>query len=682
MSDDKKNEQQPDNQGSDNSGWKLGRQILFWAALMGAVLIALSLINTSDEPVEKEVGINTFTEHVNNGNVRKIAVKGREVKAWLKQGKAPYGVMELALTDQYISDHLDQWRKKLPEPTGGEKVLTYAPEQSWLPIILANGLPFLLLVGFMIYLVNRQMKAVRSKGGGLPFVKNNTQQARKEKPEVSFDDVAGIEEAQSEVQEIVEFLKDPDKFQSLGGRVPRGLLLVGRPGTGKTLLAKAIAGEADVPFFSLCGSDFVELFVGVGASRVRDLFDNAKENQPCIIFLDEIDAVGRKRGAGVGGGHDEREQTLNAILSEMDGFEREDGVIVLAATNRPDVLDKALLRPGRFDRQITVDMPDIKGREGILEVHTRDVPLADDVDLRELARGTPGFTGADLEAVINEGAIIAAVKDHEKVQAEDLEEARDKVRFGREKRSRVMSEEDRRMTAYHESGHALVAKLHDGVEPLHKVTIMPRGAAMGMTMVLPEEDKYTMRKRECMGMLTMNMAGRVAEEEFCDDISSGAQNDIQQATELARKMITKWGMSSKLGPISYSEDEEHVFLGDELATGKQHSDHMTELIDNEIEELINSSYQKAREMVDEHSEQIEQMAAALQELETLTTDDVDAIFEGTSAEELIQKEQEKEEQEEEEERAEVEPEPSRETEGPDEDESGPEDYPRPAESPA
>jgi cell division protease FtsH len=488
----------------------------------------------------------------------------------------------------------------------------------------------------MVYFFNRQMRVVGSRNGFGSFIGSSTSSAQKEKPEVTFDDVAGVEEAKEEVQELVEFLKNPEKFQRIGGRIPRGVLLVGAPGTGKTLLAKAIAGEAEVPFFSLCGSDFVELFVGVGAARVRDLFKNARENQPSIIFLDEIDAVGRKRGTGLGGGHDEREQTLNAILSEMDGFSRDAGVIVMAATNRPDVLDPALLRPGRFDREIVVDMPDVRGREEILRVHVRDVRMAEDVDLEKIARGSPGFTGADLEALVNEAAIRAAVKGREHVSNEDLEEARDKVRFGRQKkRSRVMSEEDRKMTAFHEAGHALAAKLLEDVEPLHKVTIIPRGVALGMTMVLPEKDRYGIRHRECVGRITMNMAGRVSERKYCGDISSGAENDIKAATELARKMVTQWGMSQELGPIRYSDEEQHVFLGNELTQAKRHSDQMAEKIDEEIRRILMECYESAEQMCEEHSTELQTTAEALLELETLSGDEVDRVFEGATVEDLV-----------------------------------------------
>jgi len=662
-------------EGQGKAGPRIGKQLLFWAVLMGAVLVGLSLMRRAARPVTKEVGQETFNMHLEQGDVTRIVAKGEDVKAWLKPGSAPYAMMKLSLPAPYISDHLDEWRKYLPVGEGGLSALTYSKSSGMVTLMIVQVIPFLLLVVFMLYLMNRQMRVANSRGGGFPFLRDSTQHARKQKPDVTFDDVAGIDEAKEEVREVIEFLRNPQKFQVIGGRIPRGLLLVGPPGTGKTLLAKAIAGEADVPFFSLSGSDFVELFVGVGAARVRDLFHKARENQPCIIFLDEIDAVGRKRGAGLGGGHDEREQTLNAILSEMDGFSRDEGVIVLAATNRPDVLDHALLRPGRFDREIVVDMPDLKGREAILHVHGKKVKLAEEIDLNAIARGTPGFSGADLEAVVNEAAIIASIRGQDKVYVADMEEARDKVRFGRKKQGRIMSEEDHRMTAYHESGHALVAKLHPDVEPLHKVTIIPRGTALGMTMILPEKDKYGLRKKECLGMLTMHMAGRVAEEMFCDDISSGAKNDIEVATELARKMVTQWGMSEKLGPISYSDEEEHVFLGTEIVRGKKHGEEMSRQIDAEVKELVCSCYEQARRMCQEHSDKLQLIAEALLKMETLTGQDVQSIFDGATVEDLLKARQQASKEQERAARAEKQPEK--------EPKAGPvEDYPRTAESPA
>jgi cell division protease FtsH len=437
-----------------------------------------------------------------------------------------------------------------------------------------------------------------------------------------------VDEAKEEVKEIIEFLRNPNRFQRLGGRVPRGVLLVGAPGTGKTLLAKAIAGEAKVPFFSICGSDFVEMFVGVGASRVRDLFKQAKDNSPCIIFLDEVDAVGRRRGSGLGGGHDEREQTLNAILVEMDGFESDEGIIVMAATNRPDVLDPALLRPGRFDRQIMVDLPDLEGRAQIIRVHTRGVKLSPDVDIQVLARGTPSFSGAEIEAMVNEAAIIAAMRDKESVGMEELEEARDKVRWGRQKQSRVMEETDRRVTAYHEGGHALVAHLLPEVEPLHKVTIIPRGMALGATMQLPERDRYHLQKKTVLGNIMVLYGGRIAEKVACSDISSGAQNDIERATELARAMVCEWGMSDRLGPVSFNENEQTVFLGREITRNRNHSEATAESIDGEIKRILSECYEKTEALIEENRSSLDVIADALLKYETLSGQEVDRLLKG------------------------------------------------------
>jgi len=609
---------------------RIGRQLLLWVIFLGAILVTFALYRRLSQPVETPLEIGQFVAHMNAGEVTELRLEGTRARGKVRVGGGPELPFRVNLTQGYIDEHLDEWAQQLPRDG-----LTIKEPRGIVPMVLLQMAPFLLVLVLMIYLFNRQMRLAGSRDGWSPFVGGAMDAARREKPNVTFDDVAGVEEAKEEVQEIVEFLRNPEKFQRVGGRIPRGVLLVGAPGTGKTLLAKAIAGEADAPFFSLCGSDFVELFVGVGAARVRDLFRKARQNQPSIIFLDEIDAVGRKRGTGLGGGHDEREQTLNAILSEMDGFTRDEGVIVIAATNRPDVLDPALLRPGRFDREIVVDMPDVAGREEILKVQTRNIRMDQDVNLNEIARGTPGFTGADLEALVNEAAIRAAVKGRDRVCAEDLEEARDKVRFGRQKkRSRIMSQEDRRMTAYHEAGHALVAKLHEHVEPLHKVTIIPRGVSLGMTMILPERDKYGLRRKDCMGLITMHMAGRVAEEMFCDDISSGAENDIKAATDLARRMVTRWGMSDRLGPISYSEEEQHVFLGNEITRSKQHSEQMARQIDQEVHAILMSCYQAAREMCQEHAEELETIAQALLELETLSGEEVNRICDGATATDL------------------------------------------------
>jgi cell division protease FtsH len=492
----------------------------------------------------------------------------------------------------------------------------------------------LLLVVFLIFM--RQMRAQGGAGGVMSFGRSRAQLYSKEnRTNVTFDDVAGAEEAKDEVRELVEFLKNPGRFTRIGGRIPRGVLLVGPPGCGKTLLAKAIAGEAEVPFFSISGSDFVEMFVGVGASRVRDLFKQARENSPCIIFLDEIDAVGRRRGSGMGGGHDEREQTLNAILVEMDGFGTDEGIIVVAATNRPDVLDPALLRPGRFDREVTIDLPDMEGRKAILGVHLKRVKSAGDVDVPTLARSTPGYSGADLAAIINEAAIMAVLAKREAVTLADLEEARDKVRYGRQKKSRKIEEEDRRITACHEAGHAVVAALLPETDPPHKVTIVPRGRALGATMIVPERESYHLQKRKLHAQMTMLFGGRVAEALFCGDISAGASDDIRRATDLARAMVTELGMSAKIGPINYAERQGSDFLGTELGRGKIHSEETAREIDQEVMRFLNEAYQAAETLLTSHRRAVDEITKALLLHETITGDDVARILAGGDASSVV-----------------------------------------------
>jgi cell division protease FtsH len=505
--------------------------------------------------------------------------------------------------------------KQEPEPTSFSKVLLVV-----LPWIVIGAVIYLVLI--------RSMRSANGPTGVLNFGRSRARVYGKERVSTTFEDVAGIEEAKQEVRELVEFLKNPGRFTKIGARIPRGVLLVGPPGCGKTLLAKAIAGEAGVPFFSISGSDFVEMFVGVGASRVRDLFKQARDSAPCIVFLDEIDAVGRRRGTGLGGGHDEREQTLNQILVEMDGFDTDQGIIMLAATNRPDVLDPALLRPGRFDRQIVIDLPDLAGREAILKVHAKRVKLAPSVDLRVVARATPGFSGADLEAIVNEAALMAVLRGHDAADASDFEEARDKIRFGRARKSRVMSEHDRRVTAYHEGGHALVAELEEAADPLHKVTIVPRGMALGLTMQLPEGDRYGYGRKKLLADLRVCFGGRVAEELVIGDISTGAQSDIEKATELARLMVTKWGMSERVGPVSYAEGEEHLFLGREVTRTVNHSDATAVLIDEEVKRLLDEAYRDAKTSLSSHLDGLHRLAAALLELETLSADEIRAVIEG------------------------------------------------------
>ncbi len=495
--------------------------------------------------------------------------------------------------------------------------LNYTPsfESNTASAVLITILPILLILLILYFFFRQQMKMAGR--GAMSFGKSKAKMLSMDTKKVTFKDVAGVSEAKEEVSELVEFLKDPKKFQRLGGQIPKGVLMVGAPGTGKTLLARAIAGEADVPFFSISGSDFVEMFVGVGASRVRDMFEQGKKHAPCLMFIDEIDAVGRHRGHGLGGGHDEREQTLNALLVEMDGFETQEGVIIIAATNRPDVLDPALLRPGRFDRQVTVGLPDVRGRHAILEVHAKKVKMSDGVDLEIIARGTPGYSGAELANVINEAALMAASKGLKAITLCELEEARDKVRWGKERRSLALSEKEKENTAYHEAGHAILNELLDHTDPLHKVTIIPRGPALGVTMFLPEEDKYTQRKFEMLDHLVVAMGGRVAEEIVFGDVTNGAGGDIKMATDIARKMVCQWGMSEDLGMVEYGDHQEHTFLARDMSTTRSYSEDTAQKIDNEVKRLIDTAYNKAREMLLSHREQLDLIAHALLEYETL-----------------------------------------------------------------
>jgi len=509
-----------------------------------------------------------------------------------------------------------------------KKVTINAKKEEESPLwqnILISWFPMILLIGVWLFFM-RQMQI----GGGkaLSFGKSKAKILTKELHHVTFENVAGIDEAKDELQEIIAFLRDPKKFTKLGGRIPKGVLLIGAPGTGKTLLARAIAGEADVPFFNISGSDFVEMFVGVGASRVRDLFLQGKRNAPCIIFIDEIDAVGRHRGAGLGGGHDEREQTLNQLLVEMDGFESNEGVILIAATNRPDVLDPALLRPGRFDRQVVVPVPDVKGREEILSVHSKQTPLADDVNLAILARGTPGFTGADLKNLVNEAALLAARLEKERVEMVDLEQAKDKVLMGVERKSMIIPLEERRITAYHEAGHTLVAKMIPGTDPIHKVTIIPRGQALGLTQQLPIDEKHTYPKDYLMNNIAVMMGGRAAEELVMNSQTTGAGNDIERSTEIARKMVCEWGMSKKLGPLSFGQKEEQIFLGREFAQHRDYSEETARLIDDEIRTIVTESYEKAKDIIQKNMATLHQLASTLLEKEVLDGNQIDQIIKG------------------------------------------------------
>jgi cell division protease FtsH len=586
------------------------------------VVVILSQMNPNLSPERK----------VTYGKLMRI-LEGKEESLEIESALKKTDELELVLVDQtgkkfraFIRvDEKEEVLDKLLVEKLGDNYDKEKPSAVW-PIILSLA-PWVILIFLFWFFVLRQM---RSPGGGgvLSFGKSRAKVHTITDTQITFEDVAGIQEAQEEVQEIIEFLRGPTRFQKLGGRIPRGVLLVGPPGCGKTLLAKAIAGEAGVPFYSISGSDFVEMFVGVGASRVRDLFKQARENAPCIIFLDEIDAVGRKRGSGLGGGHDEREQTLNAILVEMDGFDTGSGVVLIAATNRPDVLDPALLRPGRFDREIVIDPPDINGREEILRVHGRRVKLAHTVNLQKIARATPYFSGADLEALLNEAALMAAMKGKEAVEQDDLEEARDKVRWGRQKKSRVLDEEDKRITAYHEAGHAILHLLIDNAEQLHKVTIIPRGMSLGATMFLPEKDIYHVRKSKLVTDIKILYGGRIAEEIFFQDVTSGAQNDITRASELARMMVTKWGMSAEIGPISFDDSEEHLFLGRQISRQINRSEATAQLIDEEVKKIIESCYAEAKAIIKKNKKLLEKIAEALVQYEVLDGDDVRLIVEG------------------------------------------------------
>jgi len=582
-------------------------------------MILISLFNIFNKPLENQSDVifSEFMDEVESGKIVEVTIQGD-----LISGKYVTGNSFQTMTPPKDQDLVRILREK------GVRIVVMPPEQtSWYMNILISWFPMILLLGIWIFFM-RQMQS----GGGkaLSFGKSKARLMNEAKNKTTFNDVAGVDEAKEELHEIIEFLKEPQKFNKLGGKIPKGVLLIGPPGTGKTLLARAIAGEANVPFFSISGSDFVEMFVGVGASRVRDLFEQGKKNSPCIIFIDEIDAVGRHRGAGMGGGHDEREQTLNQLLVEMDGFENNEGVILIAATNRPDVLDPALLRPGRFDRQVMVDRPDVKGREGILKVHSARVPLTENVDLKTIAKGTPGFTGADLANLVNEAALLAARYDKKCVENDDFENAKDKVLMGVERRSMIISEKEKRTTAYHESGHALVALKLPGTDPLHKVTIIPRGRALGVTMQLPEDEKHTYPKNYLYNNLAIFMGGRVAEEICLGEMTTGAGNDIERATEMARKMVCEWGMSEKMGPLTYGSKEEPVFLGRDTGNNKNFSDETAKLIDQEVKALVMGGYKTAHKIITDHRDSLEKMALALLDRETLNLKEINEIINGKS----------------------------------------------------
>ena len=598
----------------------MAKNMLLWLAIAAVLLSVFNNFNTQGQ--KEQLGYSAFIQEVQNNRLSRVVVDGLTISAERKDGSS-FETVRPMVEDPKLMDDLLAHNVVVE----GKK-----PEQQsvWTQLLVAS-FPILLILAVFMFFMRQMQGGGGGRGGPMSFGKSKAKLLGEDQITTTFADVAGVDEAKEDVQELVEFLRDPSRFQKLGGRIPRGVLMVGQPGTGKTLLAKAIAGEAKVPFFSISGSDFVEMFVGVGASRVRDMFDQAKKQSPCIIFIDEIDAVGRHRGAGLGGGHDEREQTLNQLLVEMDGFGGNDGVIVIAATNRPDVLDPALLRPGRFDRQVTVGLPDIRGREQILKVHMRKVPLAENVEAAKIARGTPGFSGADLANLVNEAALFAARAGVRTVGMQQFELAKDKIMMGAERRSMVMSEKEKLNTAYHEAGHAIVGRLMPEHDPVYKVSIIPRGRALGVTMFLPEEDRYSHSRRHIISQITSLFGGRVAEEMTLgkEGITTGASNDIQRATEIARNMVTKWGLSDTMGPLMYDEGGEEVFLGRTAAQpSKAMSDETALAIDKEVRSIIDECYEKARSILEEHRSKMDTMADALMQYETIDSEQIDAIMEG------------------------------------------------------
>ena len=588
------------------------KNLLFWVVVGLFMILLFNLFSVPTHAPEENVIFSEFMAKLDKGEVERVIIKSSHISAVLKD----------KTRIRTYSVEYPELVKVLRER--GVQIEAKPPDESpWYITFLVTWGPFVLFLGLWFFLM-RQMQMGGNKA--LSFGKSRARMLTEERKKVMFSDVAGVDEAKEEVLEIIEFLRDPRKFQKLGGRIPKGVLIVGPPGTGKTLLAKAIAGEASVPFFSISGSDFVEMFVGVGASRVRDLFEQGKKHAPCIIFIDEIDAVGRLRGAGLGGGHDEREQTLNQLLVEMDGFDTTEGVILVAATNRPDVLDPALLRPGRFDRQVVVNRPDLRGRTEILKVHTKKVPIATDVELEKIARGTPGFSGADLENLVNEAALWAARQNKKEVEVVDFEMAKDKVLMGAERKSLILSDDEKRTTAYHEAGHALIAKLIPGTDPVHKVTIIPRGRALGVTMQLPTDDRHNYSKEFLYNNLAILMGGRVAEELVLKHITTGAGNDLERATDLARKMVCEWGMSEKLGPLTFGKKEEEVFLGREMGSRRDFSEQIALEIDYEVKRLVTENYERAKRLLTEHMPSLTGLAEALLEKEVLDSTDIDQII--------------------------------------------------------
>jgi cell division protease FtsH len=599
------------------------RNIIFWVVMVVAALVIWAFVKSSTGGTVRDMTFTEFVTQVNKDNVREVTIAGTDVTGILKKD-------EVHFRSTIPANYPDLY--KTLQEKNVNTIIKDNSGYSWMSW-LANGLPIILIFGLWIFIM-RQMQSGGNKA--LSFGKSRARLLSSQQKKVTFKDVAGVEEAKEELQEIIEFLREPQKFQKLGGRIPKGVLLVGPPGTGKTLLARAIAGEANVPFFSISGSDFVEMFVGVGASRVRDLFEQGKKNAPCIIFIDEIDAVGRHRGAGLGGGHDEREQTLNQLLVEMDGFESNEGVILIAATNRPDVLDPALLRPGRFDRRVVVPRPDVGGREAILKVHTKKIPLAEDVEISVLARGTPGFSGADLANLVNEGALLAARQNRKTVMMADFESSKDKVLMGAERKSMILSEEEKKNTAYHEAGHALVASMVPYADPLHKVTIIPRGMALGVTMQLPLDDKHTYTRDYLESQLAIMMGGRAAEEIFLNHITTGAGNDIEQATEVARRMVCEWGMSD-LGPLAFGKNQQEIFLGRDLATQRDFSEDTAIKIDLEVKKFITAAYERAKAILTADREALLRISEALLEREVLDASEVKLLIEGKALPELVRR---------------------------------------------
>ncbi|MEX2479801.1 MAG: ATP-dependent zinc metalloprotease FtsH [Gammaproteobacteria bacterium] len=597
----------------------MARNLVLWIVI--ALVLMLVFQNfTPRHGAARSMDYSDFIAEVKSGRVAKATIDGKTIEVEMHDGSRLFTYSPETDNGPVIGMLLDN----------NVRIEAQPPDQQGLLMqIFISWFPFLLLIAVWVYLM-RQMQGGAGGRGALSFGKSRARLLGEDQVRINFNDVAGVDEAKEEVKELVDFLKDPGKFQKLGGKIPRGVLMVGSPGTGKTLLAKAIAGEAKVPFFTISGSDFVEMFVGVGASRVRDMFEQAKKHAPCIIFIDEIDAVGRHRGAGLGGGHDEREQTLNQLLVEMDGFDGNEGVIIIAATNRPDVLDPALLRPGRFDRQVVVPLPDIRGREQILKVHMRKVPVSDDVRPGILARGTPGFSGADLANLVNEAALFAARVNKRLVDMEEFEKAKDKIMMGAERRSMVMSEKEKKLTAYHEAGHAIVGRLVPSHDPVYKVTIIPRGRALGVTMFLPEEDRLSYSRERLESQISSLFGGRIAEELVfgSDAVTTGASNDIERVTEIARNMVTRWGLSSKLGPMTYSDDEGEVFLGHSVTQHKQVSDETARIIDEEVRGIVDRNYTRAREILESNIEKLHLMAEALVKYETLDTGQIDDIMEG------------------------------------------------------